>query len=441
MSPVVARSILLLTALLSATPWPLAAQELTTDGAVIEAPSTRATTAVDSGPVAVPEPSDQAKRFYRSGNLLWIVETLWGFAVPALLLFSGFSARMRTWASRLLRSSWGTIGIYVFFLTVVSTLLDLPLNFYSTYLRPHEYGLSNQTLAKWWGDAAKGLVIGLVFSTIAVGLLYLLLRMSPRRWWLWTSLASVPLITLLLLVSPAWLDPLFNKFGPLSDPTLETQILELADRAGIEGSDVFEVEMSVDTETLNAYVAGLGATKRIVLWDTMLARLEPREILVVMGHEMGHYVLHHVPYQIMLLSSLILVGLWVIHRTASGLIKRFGSRFGFTQISDVASLPLILLLFGLVSFVLTPAIFAFGRSIEHEADRFGLEITRDNHAAATAFVKLQEQNLSNPRPGPLYKLFRSTHPPLGERIDFANRYRPWEKGEPLKYGGLIRGTP
>jgi len=115
-----------------------------------------------------------------------------------------------------------------------------------------------------------------------------------------------------------------------------------------------------------------------------------------------------------------------------------GDRFGFVQLSDVASLPLIALLFGLVTFALSPALLAFTRHTEHEADRFGLEITRDNRDCATAFVKLQQENLGNPRPSLLYKIWRSSHPPLGERIDFCNEYRPWEKGEPLKYGDLIQ---
>jgi len=160
-------------------------------------------------------------------------------------------------------------------------------------------------------------------------------------------------------------------------------------------------------------------------------------VLFVMGHEMGHYVLGHTFQLIALGSALILFGLWVIHLTAGGMIERFGDRFGFHELSDVASAPLLLLLFSLAAFALSPVVLAIGRHVEHEADRFGLEITRDNHDCATAFVKLQQQNLSVPRPGLLYKLWRSDHPPLGERIDFCNGYRPWETGQPLRYGSLI----
>jgi len=385
----------------------------------------------------VPAPSEKALRYYRSGNALWAVDTLWGLLVPALLLFTGFSARMRDAARKIGRNGFLTTAIYALLFVLVTFVLDLPLAWYAGFVREHAYGLSGQTAAKWWTDALKGLAVGGVFLALTLWFPYLLMRKSPRRWWLYTGLAAIPLLVFVLFITPIWIEPLFNDFGPMKDKALETRILALADRAGIEGSRVYEVNKSVDTNTVNAYVTGFFNTKRIVLWDTILARLDPPEVLFVMGHEMGHYVLGHTFQLIALGSALILFGLWVIHLTAGGLIARFGDRFGFHELSDVASAPLLLLLFSLVAFALSPVVLAIGRHVEHEADRFGLEITRDNHDCATAFVKLQQQNLSVPRPGLLYKLWRSDHPPLGERIDFCNGYRPWETGQPLRYGSLI----
>ncbi|MFY9819886.1 MAG: M48 family metallopeptidase [Thermoanaerobaculia bacterium] len=405
------------------------------------APAAQAATASGpSQPVPVPVPSDKAMRYYHSGNVLWVIQTLWGFAMPALLLFTGFSARMRDAARKVGRNWFFTIVLYGIFFTVVTFLLSLPLDWYSDFVRQHAYGLSDQTAGKWWSDAFKGLAVGCIAISLVLWVPYLLLKASPKRWWLYTGLAAIPMIVVLLIVTPIWIEPLFNKFGPMKDKALESQILGLAARAGIEGGRVYEVDKSVDTKTVNAYVTGVFGTKRIVLWDTTLRKLSPPEVLLVMGHEMGHYVLGHVPQLVALASVLVLFGLWVIHRTASGLIARYRDRFGFVQLSDVASLPLIALLFNLVAFVLSPGLLAFTRHTEHEADRFGLEITRDNHECATAFVKLQQENLGNPRPSLLYKIWRSSHPPLGERIDFCNEYRPWEKGEPLKYGDLIK-TP
>jgi len=402
-------------------------------------PSGAATAAASSAPVPVPEPGEKTLRYYRTGNALWVVEMLWALLVPAALLFTGLSARMRDLASRAAGGNWFlTVAVYGILFTFLTFLLDLPLAWYSDFFREHTYGLSSQTAGKWWTDTLKTLVLGCFFTAVSLWFPYLLLRTSPRRWWLYTGLASIPVLTFLLFVSPVWIEPLYNDFGPMKDKALEAKILDLASRAGIEGGRVYEVNKSVDTQTVNAYVSGFGSTRRIVLWDTALAKLQEPEILFIMGHEMGHYVLSHVWQLIAVGCALILFGLWVIHLTADGLIERYAGRFGFRELSDVASLPLIALLFSVVSLVLTPVALAIDRHVEHEADRFGLEITRDNHDCATAFAKLQEENLAVPRPGLLYKLWRSSHPPLGERIDFCNQYRPWETGQPLKYGGLIR---
>lgn len=405
-----------------------------------DAPADRAVSAPESsssGPVPVPQPSEKAMRYYRSGNVLWVVATVWGILVPLLLLFTGFSARLRTLSQKIGRNWFFTIAIYAVLFTLVGFVLDLALSYYSGFVRPHSYGLSTQTAAKWWGDTFKGLAIGCVFGALTLWFPYALLRKSPQRWWLYTGLAAAPLLAFILLVTPVWIDPLFNKFGPMKDKALESKILDLADRAGIEGSRVYEVDKSVDTKTVNAYVTGFLNTKRIVLWDTIIAKLRQRELLFVMGHEMGHYALSHTIQIVVLGSVLALLGLWVVHRTANGLIARYHHRFGFNELADVASAPLMGLLFSLTLLVLTPAVLAVTRHNEHEADRFGLEITRDNHHCATAFVKLQQENLGNPRPGWLYKLWRSTHPPVGERIDFCNEYKPWETGEPLRYGEKI----
>ncbi|HVR43139.1 MAG TPA: M48 family metallopeptidase [Thermoanaerobaculia bacterium] len=389
-------------------------------------------------PVPVPEPTEKALRYYRTGNVLWAVGLAWGIVVPLILLFSGLSARMRDLAKRIGRKWFFVIAIYAVVFTVITWVIDLPLAYYAGYARQHEYGLSNQTLGKWWGDSLKGLMVGAIILPLVLWVPYLLLRRSPRRWWLWSGLAAIPFIVLMLFVAPVWIDPLFNRFGPMKDQALERSILDLASKAGIEGSRVFEVEKSVDTKAVNAYVTGFLDTKRIVLWDTIIAKLDRDELLFVMGHEMGHYVLRHVAQIIVFSSAIIIIGLFVVHRTANRLIARWGSRWGFTELSDVASLPLIMLLFSLATFVLTPAVLMLTRHIEHEADRFGLEITRNNRAAATAFIRLQQENLAVPRPGSLYKLWRSSHPPIGERVDFINAYRPWETGDEMKYADRFR---
>ena len=390
-----------------------------------------------AGPIAVPEPSDEAMRYYRSGNLLWVVNVIWGLLIPALFLFTGFSARIREWAQMLGRKWVFVIAAYVTMFLVITFVIDLPLAYYQGFVRQHAYGLSNQTLDKWFGDAVKALAVGIVMGAMFLWIPYLLLKRSPRRWWLYTGLATIPFIFFMLLVSPVVIDPLFNDFGPMADKALEARILALADRAGIDAERVYEVNKSVDTEAVNAYVSGFMGTQRIVLWDTIITKLEQNELLFVMGHEMGHYVLKHAVKLVFFFSVLIMLALYAAHRTAGTVIDRCKSRFRFDDIADIASLPLLILLLNLFTLIASPVAFAYTRHLEHESDRFGLEITRDNRSAASAFVKLQAENLANPRPGWLYKTWRATHPPLGERIAFCNRYRPWETGDPLRYGHLF----
>jgi Zn-dependent protease with chaperone function len=409
-------------------------------GHLAEAAQTPEVAAVDETvPVAVPEPSDLAVSYHTSGNVLWVGSQIWSALILVGLLATGASARLRDVAFRLARNRW-FLGLATYFVlfTVVTGLVDLPRAYYQEFVREHAYGLSNQTLQKWWTDTLTALALSCIIGPLVIWVPYLLLRKSPTRWWLYSAVALVPFIIVGNLVAPIWIAPLFNTFGPMKDQALEAQILALADRAGIEGSRVFEVEKSVDTKTLNAYVAGLFGTKRIVLWDTIIARMTPRELLFVMGHEMGHYVLGHI-WQLLALNVVLLIGLfYAAYRTAGSVIGKYGGRFGFSGMDDIASLPLLLLLISVFSFVAAPAINAFTRHMEHEADRFGLEITQSNHSAANAFVKLQTDVLAVPRPGLLNVLWRQSHPPLGERIDFANAYHPWRQGEPLVYGGRFQ---
>ncbi len=400
--------------------------------------SSAASSAQSGSIVPVPEPSEKALQYHRSGLVLWVINLIWGFGIAALFLFTGFSARIRNWAQAIGRKWFFVIGLYFAIFSIINFVIDFPLSYYQEFSRQHAYGLSNQTFGKWFGDSLMELAIGVVGGFLFLWVPYLLLKKSPRRWWLYTGLLSIPFLILMILIQPVWIDPLFNKFGPMKNRELEAKILALADRAGIEGSRVYEVAKSEDTKALNAYVTGFGNTKRIVLWDTTIAKLDENELLFVMGHEMGHYVLGHVWKTILFLALVIMITLYVIHRTAGWMINKYKARFGFSDLSDVASFPLIILLFSFYLFIITPGVMAFTRHQEHESDRFGLEITKNNHAAATAFVKLQTENLAVPRPHWLVRLWQASHPTLGERIDFCNEYRPWEKGEPLQYEHLFK---
>ena len=389
-------------------------------------------------PVVVPDPTEKAMNYYNSGNVLWIINTLLGLLIPFLFLQTRASARIRDCAQKVGKKWAFVLIIYFVIFMLINYLIGLPMDYYQDFMRQHDYGLSNQSFGKWAQDSLISLVIVLISGSLLLWIPYLLLRKSPRRWWLYTSILLIPFFCLVMLITPIFIDPLFNNFGEMKNKQLEAKILALADRAGIEGSRVYEVDKSADTNAVNAYVTGFMNTKRIVLWDTIINKLDEDELLFVMGHEMGHYVLGHVWKGLVFLSIMTLFTLYLAYRISNGLIKRFGMGWGFTELSDPAAFPLILLVIGVLSIVLSPVALAYSRYAEHEADRFGLEITHSNHAGATAFVKLQTENLSNPRPSFVIKLLRASHPPIGERIDFCNSYRPWETGESQSYDGLFK---
>ena len=388
--------------------------------------------------VVVPDATEQAMRYYNSGNLLWIAQQLWGLFIPLLILFTGWSAKWEKIAGKWGKNWFFTIVFYLLFFIPVYQLLSLPLDFYASYVRPHEYGLSSQTVTRWLSHYGTGFILGLVSALLFLWIFYLLLKKSPKRWWFYSTLVSIALLFFMMFVQPIWIDPLFNRFGPMKNKELEGQILSLASRAGIEQGRVYEVDKSQDTNMLNAYVVGFGSTRRIVLWDTTIEKLTPDEILFVMGHEMGHYILHHVWWGLLFSAALAFLVFYLVYRSSQFFMRRYHQRFGFSHLSQIASLPLLVFLLSFFNLLSTPLDNFFSRQIEHNADTFGLEITQNNQAGGEAFIALQMQNLANPRPGALFKFWRSTHPPLGERVDYCNTYCPWSEGKPLKYGKFFK---
>ena len=383
--------------------------------------------------VTVPVPGEKAIRRYHGVIVIGVSYILWNLFVPALFLFTGWSARIRSWAGRRRQNWYFTFVLYGLAFGLLLFLINLPLNFYASFLYPHNFDLSNQTLGRWLEYTLKSeggvLVIGLAVGWIP----FLVIKRSPRRWWLYLASFVPLLLCVQMFIQPALIDPLFHQFQPLSNKALESKILAQAARAGIPGSHVYEANLSLDTRLDNAYVTGLFGTRRIVFWDNILKDLNEDELLFVLGHEMGHYVLHHLIKLIVFASVLALVSFYAAYLLVGPLIRRFQQRWGFNTPSDFAALPLGLLVFQLIAFGGMPVYMAFSRHLEHEADRFGLELTQNNHAAAVAFVKLVQKSVFVYQPAPIIQFWVGTHPTAAERIEFCNTYRPWETGQPLKY--------
>jgi STE24 endopeptidase len=390
--------------------------------------------------VVVPDASPEAMSYYWSGNLLWFISQAWGFLIPILFLFTGFSGRLSKVSQKIGKKWFFAVAIYLAIYTILNQIIDLPLEYYAGFAREHAYGLSTQSLSGWIQNWTISTAIALIFSVAFIWIFFLLLKKSPRRWWIYGSVVGIAMTLFFSLIQPIWIDPLFNTYGPMKNKVLEGQILHLASKAGIENGRVYEVDKSKETKALNAYVIGIGKSNRIVLWDTTIDKLSTDQILFVMGHEMGHYVLHHIWWGLAFFSAMIFFVFFLTFKSVYFVLNKYHHRFGFSKVCDIAALPLFLLLINFFSLLTMPLQNYYSRTIEHNADIFGLEITKNNQAAGEAFVVLQEDNLANPRPGPLYTFWRCSHPPLADRVAFCNEYCPWAEGQPLKYGRFFDQT-
>ena len=312
----------------------------------------------------------------------------------------------------------------------MTTLLELPLAYYSGFVVPHQFDLTNQSLGSWTGDLLKGVAVSLAL-VVPIGALALTGIRRMQRWWLGLWAVSIPFIILMIVIQPIVLDPIFNKFEPLQDQVLRQKLLDLASKAGIEGGRVYQVNKSKQTKTLNAYVNGIGPTNRIVMWDTLLAEMTHDEVLAVMGHEMGHYVMKHIWKGLAFSLAVSFVVFFIVQRIHDRGLRKWGTRWGFTERGDPASVPWLLLIASVVTFLLSPVFAGYSRTMEHQADIFGLEVTHLNEPMATAFIKLAENSKTDPSPHPFIRFWRYRHPPIAERIPFALSYKPWE-GEAVK---------
>jgi len=373
--------------------------------------------------------TDEMRRHSRIGDTLYFVGTGWSFGVLALLLVTGLSRRMRDAAARVTRKPFVLAMLYIVFFSLAVAVLEFPLAYYSGFVVPHQFDLSDQSFGSWMGDMLKGLAVNLVIGSV-IGALALLAIRRIQRWWVVLWLATVPLIILVIVIQPIVLDPIFNKFEPLQDQVLKQKLLDLASRAGIEGGRVYQVNKSKQTKTMNAYVTGIGPTNRIVMWDTLLAKMNHDEVLSVMGHEMGHYVMKHIWKTLAFLLALSIFVFYLTFRLYEPGLRRWGSRWGVTERGDPASLPWLLLVASAIGFLLSPVISGYSRSNEHKADMFSLEVTHLNEPFDTAFVKMAEDSKRDPSPHPFMKFWIYTHPPIAERIPFALQYKPWETGQP-----------
>jgi len=366
-----------------------------------------------------------------------VVGISYSLLVLYLILKWKLAPRFRDWAERTAPARILQAAIFAPLFVVTFSVLMLPLHMVRHAVSA-KFGLSIQGWGSWFWDWTKGLLIAVVLGTILIWLLYAVIHRSPRRWWFYFWLLSIPLMVLLVFLAPVVIDPLFHKFVPLSekDPALAAGLERMVERAGedIPVERMFWMGASEKSTALNAYVAGVGASKRIVVWDTTIAKMTTPQIVAVAGHEMGHYVLNHIRKGLAFGAALLFVFFYLGYRCIGWFLARWGAGWSIRGMNDWASLPALLLLLTLFDVAATPIGSAFSRYLEHQADQYSLEVTHgltpdSGQVAAQAFQVLGEVDLSDPAPNRVDVFLFYDHPPIPDRIRFSLAYDPWSKGQ------------
>ncbi len=447
--------------------------------------------------VLTPEKRAKAIAYSRAQYLLYFAGIALSLAIYGFFWRVGFAVVLRQWVQRFSARRFAQCILFAPLFLAAVRILEFPLDYYWGFRLEHHYDLSTQGLGSWMADWAKDLGLTAVAGIILLWVFYWLVRRSPRRWWLYFWLASIPITLAFILIEPYVVEPLFYRFTPLekTQPALTGRIEKMLGHAGLmmPRSHIYEMNASAKTRLVNAYVSGLGSSKRVVVWDTTLEKLNSDQTLLVLGHEAGHYVLHHIPKEFaldeMIFLVLFYVGFVALNRivvtschsepftvipspslsfrakrgislgpfrvnSARNLaltgrkveesrVKKFLtprlSTLDFsTGVADFASLPIVLFVLTVLVFLASPALNGISRHYEHQADQFGLEVAYGvvadpNTADVQSFQVMGEDDLEDPDPNPFVRFWLYTHPPLEERIRFAASYRPWAEGKPLEF--------
>jgi STE24 endopeptidase len=383
-----------------------------------------------------PEKLAKAIALSRIRNILNIAGSIWGIVFLWLLLATGAWAAIEGWAHRRSSRRW-VQGVWFFFaFFVITALASLPLDIIGHHYS-RAYGISVQSWASWFGDVGKGLGITLVFGTAVLLLFNWIVRRWPRRYWLGIWVATLPIILLMIFLEPLIIDPLFNKFEPLSlhHAPLVTQLEKVVARTGINipPNRMYLMKASEKYNGINAYVTGISASKRYVMWDTATDRLPDDEVLFVFGHESGHYVLHHIPKMIAGFAIGLFFVYWGCATLAAWMVRRFGPAWRVSELSSRTGFVVLLFVISIAGFVVEPASNGFSRHFEHQADVYGQEaihgiVADPQKTAVSAFNHLGEAWLEDPNPSRFIEFWLYNHPSTGRRADFAAQYDPWKNG-------------
>ncbi|HET9182105.1 MAG TPA: M48 family metallopeptidase [Candidatus Angelobacter sp.] len=374
---------------------------------------------------SLPPDSTESRQYNRTKRWLEIGDLVISFGFLAVLLATGWTNTLRDWAVSMAKDYYVLqLFYYVLFLSILSKVLGFGLDFYDFRLE-HRFNLSNQRLGSWLKDSAKGWVLGLVLATVLCEIIYALIRTSPEHWWMFAWLIFLALFIFFAQIAPVVLFPLFYKFVPLQNETLKERLVRLGERAGTRVRGVYEWKLSEKSKKANAALTGLGNTRRIIVADTLLQNYSDDEIEAVLAHELGHHVHGHILKSIVVEALVTLAGFW-----AANLVLRYAidQQHMFEHMADFANLPLLVLVSTGLSVLLMPALNAYSRFNERQADLYCWKSVPSIVPYVSAMEKLNQQNLSESHPSRVVEILFHSHPPVGKRIaaaeEWSRKHRP-----------------
>ncbi len=363
--------------------------------------------------------SAESRRYNRVKRWLGLADVVIGFGLLVVLLVTGWTGTLHDLAERGASQNYAfAVFLYVLMLMLISKLIGAPLEYYGFRLE-HRYNLSNQKLRSWLWDEAKGFLIGLVMATLVVELIYKLMRQNPQHWWLVAWAIFLALMVLLAQLAPVILFPIFYKFEPLDNEELKRRLIVLSERAGTRVRGVYKWHLSEKSKKANAALTGLGATRRIILADTLLDNYSDDEIEAVLAHELGHHVHRHILKSIFVQAGITLLGFWLANYVLTYAVYR---RNMFAAMSDFANLPLLILVSTVLSLLLMPALNAYSRFNERQADRYCFESVASVEPFISSMNKLAEQNLAEKTPSRWVEWLLHSHPAIAKRVAAAEAW-------------------
>jgi Zn-dependent protease with chaperone function len=373
----------------------------------------------DENPGLAPD-TPEARRYNRIHRWLEFSDFALGLAFLLVLLLSGWNVVFRDWAYRAAFQNYTlAVFFYVFLLMFGGKLLGVGLHYYGLRLE-RRYQLSIQKTRSWLWDETKGFLVGLVFAGIVAEVLYFTIRQSPQHWWLISWAVFMVLFVVLAQVAPLILFPIFYKFEPLENEDLKQRLVKLSEGAGTKVRGIYKWHLSEKSRKANAALTGLGATRRIILADTLLDHYSPEEIEAVLAHELGHHVHKHILKSIFVQAAVTLFGFWAANYVLHLSIEQWGM---FDTLSDFSNLPLLVLVSTILSIALMPAMNAYSRFNERQADRYAFKAIRSVQPFISSMNKLAAQNLAERTPARWVEWLFHSHPAISRRVAAAEAWK------------------